>query len=670
MVEMRAFEGSPNPLGFSIQGDKSNFAVYSSHASQVFLGLFAPGSIHPDKEIPLNRTGDVWHGALSGIPSGWEYSFRCEGPYDEKNGLLFNPSEWLADPYSKTLNTERKWGDRSGGPIKRHARSYIIEKKTFDWQGTRSPQIPYQDLVIYEMHARGFTQHPSSKVSHPGTFLGIIEKIPYFKKLGVNAIELMPIFEFDETNCKDVQPDTKEPLVNYWGYHTLHYFIPMRRYASGEKALSPIEEIQTLVRELHKNGIEIILDVVYNHTGEEDLKEKYYNFRGLDNPVYYQVDENGEYRNFTGCGNTINANHPAVQKLILDSLRYWVEEIKIDGFRFDLASILTRDTNGRPIDNPPLLKAIASDPAFKQVKLIAEPWDAVGLYQVGLFPKFGPWSEWNGKYRDIARRFIKGTNGKAGPFSNALCGSEWIYKSSGTPLSSINFITSHDGFTLRDLVTYQQKNNWANGEMNRDGENQNDNWNCGAEGPSQDPKIEALREQQMRNFLLALFLSQGIPMLLMGDEYGHTRQGNNNPYVQDNELNWFLWDQLAQNKKIFDYVSSLIRFRKEHPVLRQGHFLTDSDLDWHGLNPMNPDWSASSRFIAFSYKGKDPIYAAFNASFQTAQIALPQNTKWRHLILTSEDWDRHHMADPLKGPLITQLELPPYSALLAKGFDH
>src|SRR5579872_2378947 len=335
---MQVYPGSPNLLGFTIQRDRDNFAIYSRHASKVFLGLFAPDSIHPDKEIPLNRTGDVWHAAISGIPRGWEYSFRCEGVYDEKKGLFFNASEWLADPYSKTLNTPRDWGDRTGGPIKRHARAYLIEPKKFDWQGTRSPQIPYKDLIIYEMHVRGFTRHPSSQAAHPGTYLGLIEKIPYLKKLGVNAIELMPIYEFDETSCTDVNPAIKKTLVNYWGYNPLHFFSPMRRYAFGKEPFSPVEEIQTLVRELHKNGMEILLDVVYNHTGEEDLIEKYYNFRGLDNPVYYQIDGQGAYRNFTGCGNTVNCNHPAVQQLIIDSLRYWVEEIGIDGFRFDLAS--------------------------------------------------------------------------------------------------------------------------------------------------------------------------------------------------------------------------------------------------------------------------------------------------------------------------------------------
>ena len=619
--------GTPEPLGLSIHGDIANFALFSSHATQVTLGLFWDGKT---QEIPLQRTANIWHAAIQGIPPNASYAFRCNGPAE----LLYNPKAWLADPRAKI-------------PLD-FIRTKVALPPPFDWQNVQSPKIAPQDLLIYETHVRGFTKDPSSGVSHPGTYLGFIEKIPYLKELGINAVELMPIFEFDETYGQ------KKPLINYWGYNPTHFFAPKKLYAVSD----PIAEFKTLVRELHRNGIEVILDVVYNHTGEGEDKNYYVNFRGIDNPVYYQVDAEGEYLNFSGCGNTLNTNHPAVLRFILENLRYWVTEMHIDGFRFDLASIFTRGLDGKPMSHPPLLEAIAKCPLLSKVKLIAEAWDAAGLYQLGAFPKWGSWSEWNGRYRDIVRRFIKGTDAKAGPFASALCGSQMIYCSSKTPLSSINFITAHDGFTLRDLVSYQNKHNFANGENNRDGNNQNDNWNCGHEGPSDDPQINALRERQMRNFLLALFLSQGIPMLLMEDAYGHTRLGNNNPYNQDNRTSWFLWDKLSQNKKIFQFISSLIAFRKSHPTLRRTTFLTDADIDWHSATPFHPNWNASSRLVAFTLKPN--IYAAFNANYQPTTLTLPPGS-WHQVINTSEDWQFHKNGTPLP-PTLT---LAPYSALLA-----
>lgn len=621
---MKTIPGVPDPLGFSVRENRANFALYSSHAEKVILGLFDVQS-RLIQEFPLSRTGEIWHIGMIDLPSGLSYAYRCEGP----EALCYNPNTWLIDPYGKRI---------------RGKRAEAALPDPFDWQNDRPPQIPLCDLILYEMHVRGFTKHPSSGVAHPGTYLGMIEKIPYLKQLGVNAVELMPIFRFDQTFCKNIHPQTHEKLVNYWGYNPLHFFSPMDWYAVED----PIREFKTLVRELHKEGIEVILDVVYNHTGEEDQKSYRVNFRGIDNPSYYLVDAHGTYLNFSGCGNTLNANHPMVQKLILDSLKYWIEEMHVDGFRFDLASILTRDSKGHPLPHPPILQAIANDPVIRRVKLIAEAWDATGLYQLGYFPKWGPWSEWNGRYRDAARRFLKGTDTKAGPFADALCGSERVYGSSGTPLSSINFITAHDGYTLRDLVTYQQKHNHCNGEGNRDGNNQNDSWNCGHEGPSEDPAIQALRERQMRNFLLTLFLSQGIPMLLMGDEYGHTRHGNNNPYVQDNEINWFLWHE--SNPKMFSFVSSLIRFRLQHPLLRRTTFLSDSDVDWF------TDWS--SRLVAYRLKGPPSLYLAFNAHFESAQCSLPEGM-WRLVVHTEQDWQFHE-----KGDLLSTLQLPPYSSAL------
>lgn len=622
---MEIVEGKTAPLGFSIQDKVANFALFSSHADKVSLALFKEG--HPIKEILLKRSGEIWHVGIKDLPKGLEYAYRCEGSKE----FFCNSGTWLTDPYAKRVESNRGLAE---------------EPSSFDWQSDGPPQIPKENLIIYEMHVRGFTKDISSKVAHPGTYLGIVEKIPYLKQLGVNAVELMPIFCFDQNDVKSTNPEEAQKGVNYWGYNSLHFFAPMNWYAEKD----PILEFKTMVRELHKNGIEVILDVVYNHTGESPHLS--INFRGIDNSVYYMLDDEGNYLDFTGCGNTVNANHPIVQTFILDSLRYWVQEMHVDGFRFDLASTFTRDPKGTPLEHPPLLEAMANDPVLSQVKLIAEAWDAAGLYQIGSFPNWGPWSEWNGKYRDIVRNFIKGTEGCAGLFANALCGSEWTYWNSKTPLSSVNFITAHDGYTLKDLVSYQEKHNLDNGENNQDGNDANDSWNCGTEGPTQDVEISNLRERQMRNFLLALFISQGIPMLLMGDEYGHTRNGNNNPYVQDNELNWFLWNRI--DEKIFKFISKLIAFRLENKQLRRNQFLSTDDVNWH------TNFEQGSPFIAFQLNGKPSFFIAFNAQSKTEKMDLPEGT-WHTVVNTAEDWEFH-----TKGETVSSIELIPYSALIAK----
>ncbi len=505
------------------------------------------------------------------------------------------------------------------------------------------------------MHVRGFTRHTSSSCAHPGTYLALIEKIPYLKKLGINAVELMPIFEFDETHSKYINPENQEPLPNYWGYNSLHFFAPMRRYAVAD----PISEFKTLVRELHRNGICILLDVVYNHTGEGKEKEYAVNFRGIDNASYYIVDESGAYKDYAGCGNTVNGNFPPVQEFIIDSLRYWAGEMGVDGFRFDLAACLLRDPQGNPIDNSPLIQAISQDPLLSQKKLIAEAWDATGLYLIGKFPQWGRWKDWDGPYRDRVRRFIKGTSGYAGLFATALCGNEPIYSASKTPLSRIHFVTCHDGYSLCDLVSYECKHNRANGENSRDGGNQNDSWNCGVEGFTADSAITALRERQMRNFFLALFTSQGIPMLLMGDEYGHTRRGNNNPYGQDNELNWFLWNEVQSDK--LSFVSGLIAFRKNHKQFTQPHFLKPTDITWHGETPKTPNWSSSSRLVACSLKN---IYLAFNANYLSAPMQLPE-ADWRVVVDTTKPWANHHLLNPTSGEKSDMhIEMAPHSGIL------
>jgi isoamylase len=638
LERIKILPGRPFPLGFSLEGNKANFVLFSSSAPRIFLVLFNGTE---KREIPLKRAGDVWYIGISDLPENTEYAFQVEGPYEKL---------YLADPYTKTPASAPNWGEGL-----QSTRSYCKVPPPFDWQGAKAPQIAPQDLIVYEMHTRGFTKHPSSQTAHPGTFLGVIEKIPHLKKLGVNAIELLPIFEFDE--------HLEDHRINYWGYNSLCFFAPMRRFAKKD----PIYEFKTLVREMHKNGIEVWLDVVYNHTGETKNLKHAVNFRGIDNAVYYMLDSEGHNLDYAGCFNTFNVNHPVVLQFILDSLHYWAVEMKVDGFRFDLASIFNRGVDqGHLIHPSPLIEAITSDPILKNVKLIAEPWDATGLYQVGQFAKATRWSEWNGLYRDFTRRFIKGSDGMTPEFAKVLCGSQFLFESS-SPLSSLNFITAHDGFTLRDLVSYQNKRNFNNGEMNKDGNDHNDNWNCGCEGESHDPSIQLLRERQMRNFFLALFLSQGIPMLKMGDEYGHTSLGNNNPYVQDNEVSWFLWNELEKHELIFDFVSSLIHFRKKHPSLRYPHFLTDKEIEWHGTEPFSPNWDESSRFIAFTLKGEHPIYVAFNADYLSKKVHLPPNIFWKKVVQTDQFWDQHHLKDPENGEPISSIELIPYSAFIAKG---
>lgn len=655
--------GNSSPLGLSISDRKTNFALFSKHATGVTLGLFSPGFKEVQKQFSMHRTNDIWHICLENVPLGSLYAFKCSGPYTPETGDLFNENFWLTDPYAKILETPLAWGSKE-----KDYRAHVLTAPPFDWEGITKPNIKKENLIIYEMHVRGFTESPSSQVSHPGTYLGMIEKIPYLKKLGVNAVQLMPIFEFDEIHCKDTQPVTGEPLPNYWGYNTLFFFAPMRRFAATDSVLAPINEFKTLVKKLHQNGIEVLLDVVFNHTGEGNEKNYYIHFRGIDNKIYYMVNQEGFYLNYTGCGNTVNSNHPNVQKFIVDCLEYWIDEMHIDGFRFDLASIFTRDLNGHPlpISECPVVKAITELCEAKNVKLIAEAWDAAGLYQVGLFPnQWKHWSDWNGKYRDTVRRFIKGTPSQVGSFADAISGSQSIYNNSQTPLSSINLITAHDGYCMRDLVTYQMKHNYENGEMNNDGSNSNDSWNCGAEGPTTNLGIAALREKQMRNFFLALFLSQGTPMLLMGDEYGHSRKGNNNPFVQDNDLNWFQWNLLEKNEKIFNFVSSLISFRMKHNALKHTKFLSPKDIIWHGVTPEHPDWSNVSHFLAFTLVGSPPLYAAFNSYNRPLTVTLPPQNAWKLLVRTDEDWDAHCFDAPEKGVLLPQkIEVPPYTSLL------
>jgi isoamylase len=564
-------------------------------------------------------------------PEEFEYGFRMEGPSAPREGHRFDPERVLLDPMARAIAWRPTWGHRDEHLATPRGRMIAED---FDWEDDQPLGLPLEDLVIYEMHVRGFTRHPTSGVRFPGTYAGLREKIPYLVELGVNCVELLPIFEFDETEVDRLNPATGERLVNYWGYSTLGFYAPKAAYAATGPCHLQLDEFKTLVKELHRHGIEVILDVVFNHTSEGNENGPTLSFRGLDNVTYYMLTPDGCYYNFSGCGNTLNCNHPVVRDFVLNCLRHWVAGYHIDGFRFDLASILGRAADGTPLANPPLLESLVLDPVLSRTTLIAEAWDAGGLYQVGHFPAYGRWAEWNGKYRDCARKFLKGDLGQVGEMAQRLSGSPDLYYHRG-PTASINFITCHDGFTLADVVSYNNKHNEANGEENRDGANDNNSWNCGVEGATNDPAILALRRRQMKNALAMLFLSQGVPMILMGDESGRSQQGNNNTYCQDNELNWLDWSLQEQHAELFRFCQALIALRKAHPVLRHPHFAGSGrgdsgtlDISWHGTQAWRADLSGTSRVLAFQarLRGGNPddvVYAAFNLYWETLPFEPP-----------------------------------------------
>lgn len=656
--------GHPLPLGSIKFGDGINFAITAKNATSMTLCLFSSNhKLMPEFEISLDpkqhKTGDVWHILIQPLPPNFLYMYRVnESP-------LF-----LLDPYAKEVFTTNSWGSNSGNYIPFGA---IPAENAFDWENDTPPSIPIDELIIYEMHTRGLTIHKSSGVKNPGTFLGIIEKIPYFLDLGVNAIELLPVFEFDETENQKCSLITKQRLFNYWGYSTVNFFAPMQRYASSAEPGAALSEFKAMVKALHQNGIEIILDVVYNHTAEGNHEGPSYSFKGLDEEIYYMEDSTGSYLNYSGCGNTFNCNHPICRELILSSLRYWVTEMHVDGFRFDLAPILGRGTKGQPLKNPPLIEAISEDPILSQTKLISEPWDAAGLFQVGSFyPQSARWSEWNGRYRDIVRRFIKGTERK-GAFVTNICGSEDLYHQF-SPCRSINFVIAHDGFSLADLVSYNRKHNLANGEDNRDGSDQNDSWNCGVEGPTQNKKIIGLRARLMRNYHLALMVSRGVPMIAMGDEYGHTKEGNNNTWCHDNELNWFLWDEWEKNSDFYRFYKKMIHFRKEHPLLRQNKFFSHEDIDWHGYKLFQPNWDQNNHFIAYTLKDRvhgNDLYIAFNSDHDPVTIEFPKNTQnkcWHWIVNTANSSPQDFFDNGMEPPISkATYVMSPYSALMLKA---
>lgn len=669
--------GRPYPFGATLTPGGINFSVFSRHADRCVLVLYRKDKPEPMVEIPFRgvfrkvrtdeevqvefRIGNVFCITVFGLyPENIEYGYRMDGPYPrvergQPGYHRFDPGKVLLDPYAKAIGGREIWGKQPDLNDDYQHRGRVL-RYDFNWEEDHPLEIPLEDLIIYEMHVRSFTRHPSSGVNRPGTFAAIREKIPYLKALGVNCVELLPVFEFDELENSRHHPETGERLMNYWGYSTVGFFAPKAGYAAmGEAGDGTLvaNEFKDLVKTLHASGIEVMLDVVFNHTAEGNEQGQTISFRGIDNVTYYMLTPDGHYYNFSGTGNTLNCNNPIVRDFVLECLRYWAAEYHIDGFRFDLAAILGRDPYGAPLANPPLLEELAHDPVLGKCKLVAEAWDAGGLYQVGSFPAYGRWAEWNGKYRDDVRRFLKGDIGMVGTMVQRIQGSPDLYaQGERGPTASINFITCHDGFTLADMVSYNEKHNKDNSEQGMDGTDYNHSWNCGHEGPTDDPAIVALRLRQMKNAIAMLMISQGVPMVLMGDELGRTQRGNNNAYCHDTELNWLNWSLVEANAPLLRFFRNCIAFRHAHPVLRgKTHLCNEdrlgcgyADISWHGVKPWEPDWSWASRTLAFMLWGQyakeatvtdDHIYVAMNMYWEPLPFEpplLPGDLKW-HLFV-------------------------------------
>ena len=638
--------GKVLPYGATIVPNGVNFSIFSKHATSCELVLFNKGEKEPYAIIPFPeefRIGDVYSMIVFNLDyETVEYGYRMDGKFEPGEGFWFNKEKILLDPYAKAISGRNVWGEEPDYSNQFQHRGRIIYDD-FDWEGDRPLETPMQDLIIYEMHVRSFTMHPSSEAKYPGTFAALCGKIPYLKELGVNCVELLPIFEFDEFENSRVINGRR--LYNYWGYSTVGFFAPKAGYAATGKYNMEADELKNFIKNFHKAGIEVILDVVFNHTAEGNERGPYISYRGIDNKTYYLLTPDGYYYNFSGCGNTLNCNNSIVRNTILDCLRYWVSEYHIDGFRFDLASILSRDQNGAPMSNPPLLEVLAHDAILSKCKLIAEAWDAGGLYQVGNFPSWGRWAEWNGKFRDTMRKFVKGEGYEASNVMKRIEGSEDLYHNR-TSNASINFITCHDGFTLYDLVSYNEKHNFDNGEENRDGCNDNHSWNCGYEGECTDIAVNALRRKQIKNMITLLLISRGIPMILSGDEFCNTQFGNNNAYCQDNEISWLDWDRLKKNEDIFKYFKKMIAFRKSHPVLRnctfdKGYNKTGyPELSWHGEEPWNLKNVDNTLWFAimlaeekekYNVECDSYIYIAINMHWESHGFTLPdipRDKKW------------------------------------------
>ncbi|HVP29362.1 MAG TPA: glycogen debranching protein GlgX [Myxococcota bacterium] len=645
--------GASAPLGASVQPGGVNFSLFSKHATCVELLLFdREDAAQPSRTIALDaarhRTYHYWHVFVPGLEAGQLYGYRVHGPFEPQRGLRFDPQKLLLDPYALEVVVPEAYtraaASAAGDDTAIAMKGVVADARRYDWEGDRPLQRPRAETVVYELHVRGFTRHPSSGVApgEAGTYAGLIGKIPYLQALGVTAVELLPVFQFDAQ-------DAPAGRVNYWGYAPVALFAPHRAYSSRRDPLGPMDEFRDLVKAFHRAGIEVILDVVFNHTAEGGEDGPTLSFRGLENAAYYLLENGGSrYSDLTGTGNTLNANHPVVRRLIRDSLHYWVEHMHVDGFRFDLASILARDEAGRPMPNPPILWDIESDPVLAGTKLIAEAWDAAGLYQVGSFIG-DSWQEWNGRFRDDVRRFLKGDEGMVGRLANRLLGSPDVYgHEEREPEQSINFVTCHDGFTLEDLVSYDRKHNDDNGEQNRDGSDDNASWNCGVEGPSDDPAVEALRSRQIRNFLVTVVLAAGTPMLSMGDEMRRTQRGNNNAYCQDNEISWLDWSLLERHRDVHRFVKEMLAFRRrrdvivERPQLTLNELLRLARIEWHGVALRRPDWSQSSHSLAFtitSLHERFRLHGMINAFWEALRFELPPASgggdAWRRWVDTS-----------------------------------
>jgi len=669
--------GYPLPLGAHVKNGSVRFAIFSRHATRLWLLLFKnPADAHPDQTIELNpnqfRTGDIWHVEVKGLRPGQLYAYRADGPYLPQKGLRFNKNKLLLDPYTHAITGNFTWDlspaisydrtspntDLSFSTIDSAAGlpKCIVVNHDFDWQGDRPLNYPLKDCIIYETHVRGLTRHSSAHAEHPGTFRGVIEKIDYFKSLGITSLEFLPVMEFDKNEIIRKNPFTGERLENYWGYSTISFMAPKGIYSASGFVGEQVNEFKIMVRELHRAGIEVILDIVLNHTSEGNEMGPTLCFRGLDNSIYYLLEDNKRYyKNFSGCGNTLNCNHPVVRTFVMDCLRYWVIDMHVDGFRFDLASILGRGPDGELLENPPLVERIAEDPILRNTKIIAEAWDAAGAYQVGRFSR-NRWAEWNGRYRDDIRRFWRGDPGMVPAFATRFAGSSDLYNNGRQPFHSINFITCHDGFTLNDLVSYNDKHNEANGEFNLDGTNDNFSFNFGEEGPITHPEIENLRQRQIKNFLTTLMLSQGTPMLLGGDEFRRTQQGNNNAYCQNNEISWYDWDLLEANREIFEFCRKIIELRKRHPVFRRAHFFTGQDKDrdlmrdvhWFSQDGAEQSWDTNCRTLTCLMDGSsletgaelddDDACILINIDFNSHSFIIPpapNGKKWHLAVDTA-----------------------------------
>jgi glycogen operon protein len=661
MRKFKTRQGWRYPPGASVTSEGVNFSVFSKHASEMELLLYERADsptpfqiIRLDPEV--NRTFFFWHIFVEELPAGVHYTWRADGPNDTfRSGLRFNKYIELLDPWARAVTTIFWDRGRKTPGIGKSMRGAVVDD-AYDWEGDRRLKRPLEDCIIYETHVGGFTRHPSAHVTKPGTFSAIIEKIPYLKELGITDVELMPVMAFDE---QDVPPAVHaKGLKNFWGYSPHSFFCPHPGYCVTPEAGTNLREFRDMVKELHRAGIGVILDVVFNHTAENGADGPMINFKGLGNATAYHLDPNDRrvYRDYTGCGNTLNCNHPLMAAFIVGCLEFWVRDMHVDGFRFDLASVLARGEDGNPMRHAPVLWSIEFSDDLIHTKIIAEAWDAGGLYQVGAFPGFR-WSEWNGRYRDVVRRFVRGDRGLVGEMATRLAGSSDLYQPEGRlPINSINFVTCHDGFTLNDLVSYNEKHNEANGEKNRDGTDENLSWNCGFEGETHDRDVLLLRKRQAKNFIAILLLSQGVPMLLSGDEVLRTQQGNNNCYCQDNELGWFDWTLIEKNKEMLRFVRLMIAFRKRHPSLMRNRFLTGlaregarlPDVSWHGTRLNEPRWNdPKTQFLAFTLAGigatEEDIHVMLNMSKHSASAELPElpDRKWRRAVDTSRlsPWD-------------------------------